>query len=40
MSEVEREEVSQREVWIPANFAAWQKEMEAKSAGGRRRQRF
>ena len=40
MEDEEREAVSKREVWIPAKFEAWQREMEAKSGGGRRRQRF
>lgn len=40
MSQGEREEMSRKEVWVPAKFEAWQKEVEVRAGGGKRRQRF
>ena len=39
MGEEERLAVSDREVWIPSKFEAWQREIESKNTTGRRRQR-
>lgn len=40
MGEEERAEVRDREVWVPENFVRWQRELEARSPGGKRRQRY
>mmetsp|Transcript_36170 Transcript_36170/g.89123 ORF Transcript_36170/g.89123 Transcript_36170/m.89123 type:complete len:329 (+) Transcript_36170:164-1150(+) len=38
MGDAEREAVSTRDVWVPANFQTWLRETEKAGAGGKRRQ--